>query len=462
MVAQPEKQDNTERSATEGNMRKSLFFTIGTALIATTSFAQSSSEVVHEAREKAERASQVEGALSALEGDGGANRAGRESAATIVNAARAFAPVRLPGSPSEWAERGLDLAKAKAVGDRLVQTLDDGTKITFTVDPEIQTALESMLDNRNVAHGSVVLIDPPTGRVLAMASHTEHDTPLPNLARKSTAPSASVFKVITAAALIESGGIDPAKPVCYHGGRSSLTKTNIKGDKRRDTKCASLDAALAWSINSIMAKLAFNHLERDDLAEWAERFGYNQIIPFELPVEVSTAEFVDDPFERARSAAGFWHTYLSPLHGAMIGAMLANDGVMMQPSIIERVESRDGEVLKSFEPQVFREVMPAKTARLLGEYMQKTTESGTARKYFKHRNGFPADVVASGKTGTLSNKDPYLGFTWFVGYAERDGQAVGVAGLACNTPLWQIKGAYAASEGVRMFFKRQGRTLAAK
>ncbi len=436
-------------------MRTSIIFTVGVAVVATAavSSAQTGSATIHAAAEKAQRASELESALISLETDGGANRAARQSAQSVLGAARAFRPVQLPGSPSEWVAAGLDPSKAERVGDQLVQTLADGTRVTFTLDPELQDSLEKMLNSRNVAHGSVVLIDPPTGRVLALVSHTQHSVPVPDIARKSTAPSASVFKVITAAALVESAKIDPEKPVCYHGGRSSLTKTNIKGDKKHDSKCTTLDAALAWSINSIIAKLAYNNLKREDLANWAERFGYNTAIPFELPVEVSTAEFVADPFERARSAAGFWHTYLSPLHGAMIGAMLANDGVMMQPSLIEQVEAPDGRISKRFEPRVFRQVMSPETARLLGKYMVKTTRAGTARKYF-NRGGFPDDITVSGKTGTLSNKDPYLGFTWFVGFAERDGQSIGVSGLACNTPLWQIKGAYAASEGVRMFFER--------
>lgn len=435
-------------------MRKLLAITLSSAVVASAgvSFAQSAGEIVQNATDHARRAAELEGALVALETDGGTNREARGAAQAIVGAARAFRPVELPSTGAQWVTAGLDLSRAKREGDRLVQVLDDGTRVTFTVDPEIQSRLEAMLDERNVAHGGVVLIDPPTGRVLALVSHTEHDTPIADLARKSTAPSASVFKVITAAALIEEG-VDPEKPVCYHGGRSFLTEGNIRGNKKLDGKCAKLDAALAWSINSVIAKLAFNNLERAELADWAERFGYNTEIPFELPVEKSTAEFVEDPFERARSAAGFWHTYLSPLHGAMIGAALANDGVMMQPSIIERVEDAGGRVVKQFEPLVFRRVMKPETAQKLGEYMELTTTAGTARRYF-NRNGFPSDITVSGKTGTLSNKDPYLGFTWFVGYGERDGHRVAVSGLACNTPLWQIKGGYAASEAVRLYFDR--------
>ena len=373
-------------------------------------------------------------------------------AASVAQAARAFEPVKIPVGNKDWTSLGLSLKKAVREGDHLVQTLKDGSKVTFTVDPDVQASLEKMLDDYNVPHSGVVLIEPSTGKVKAFVSHTEGKPVVEDLARKSLAPSASVFKIITAAALLETVGIDPEKDTCYHGGKSGLSQQNIKGDPKRDHKCATLGAALTWSINSIIAKLTYKHLKKQDLEVWAERFGYNSEIPFEFPVEVSTAEFVDDPFERARSAAGFYHTYLSPLHGALIGATLANDGVMMQPSIVEKLENASGETVIKFTPHVFKRVMKKETARKLSEMMKQTTTVGTARKYFRQRNAFPRDIVVAGKTGTLSNYNPYLGFTWFVGFADRDGQKIAVSGLVCNTPTWRIKGPFAASEAVRQYF----------
>lgn len=422
------------------------------------------SKSVESAVDKAQRSASLEASLDGLSTESYTPEVeanARSQASGIIHAARAFRPLELDRVPTDWVEVGLDLSKAKREGDKLVQTLPSGAKVTFTVEPETQAFVEKMLDNYNVPHSGVVLLDPKTGKVKAFVSHTEATPAIDGLARKSTAPSASVFKIVTAAALMESAGVKPAAKTCYHGGRSRLTARNIKGDRRRDRKCADLSSALAWSINSIMAKLTYRHLEKDDLQVWAERFGYNTEIPFELPVEVSTANFVEDPLERARAAAGFWHTHLSPLHGAMIGAAVANEGVMMVPSIVEKFENADGETLHTFEPRVFRRVMSASTARNLGEMMVKTTESGTARRYFKRRRSFPNHITASGKTGTLSNKDPYLGFTWFVGFAENeklDGERIAVSGLVCNTPKWRIKGPYAASEAVRMYFEKREST----
>ena len=70
----------------------------------------------------------------------------------------------------------------------------------------------------------------------------------------------------------------------------------------------------------------------------AHAFGFGEVIPFDAPVEASQVEIPsDDRLEFARSAAGFWHSTLSPLHGALVAATVANHGEMPSPRIIDRV-----------------------------------------------------------------------------------------------------------------------------
>jgi cell division protein FtsI/penicillin-binding protein 2 len=434
-------------------------FAIGAAAlscfaVALTTFSAGADEppgdTVRHAVEAAERAAATESALAAISDEGD-----DESDGAIASAGVAAEPVSLASVPKNWVAAGLDPSKAELEGDKYVQTLANGSKVTLTLDPKVQSHLDKMLENYRVPHGGIVLLEPDTGRVLAMASHTNHEPDVEDLARRSRAPSASVFKIVTAAALLESGVVGENDSICYHGGRSRLSERNIKGDPRRDRKCATIGDALAWSINSIMAKLAYKHIGADDMKVWAERFGYNTEIPFELPVEMSQAEAVGDPLERARMAAGFWHTYLSPLHGAMIAAAVENDGVMMRPTIIDSYAAPNGNILYEFEPKTFRRVMSEQTATTLQSLLQGTAEFGTARRYFGHRRAFPDDVTVGGKTGTLSEKEPYLGFTWFVGFGRHNqlgGVKAAVAGLVCNTPKWRIKGPYAASEALREYF----------
>ncbi len=423
---------------------------------------------VDRATDVAERAAATETSVRTLRLDAAADdaedAAGRH-ADSMVRAAQSFEQLEFPSVPDDWAAAGVDLDEAEPTEDgRLIQVLPDGSKVTFTVDPELQQRAESVINTHPVPHGSLVMIDPPTGRVLAMADESRRDSEYQDLSVNARPPSASVFKVVTAAALMEEAGQGPNDQVCFHGGTRGLTKTNITGHPDLDTQCDDLKGALARSINSLIAKQTYHNLSPDKLHEWAERFGYNQPIPFELPVEPSTASFDDDPYETARAAAGFWHTHLSPLHGAMIGAMLANDGVMMKPTIIERYQCPDGEVLYEAEPQVFREVMEPDTANQLAEMMEATAETGTARNHFRNRPGFPSSINVSGKTGTLSNQNPFLRFTWFVGFAEHqqwdDHPGVAISGLMANDPEWYMIGPRAASKGLNHYFslEQQRRT----
>jgi membrane carboxypeptidase/penicillin-binding protein len=375
----------------------------------------------------------------------------------LLAAAAAVKAVPVGKTPTDWVAAGLDISRAEEVDGKLVQTLPSGAKVTLTIDPKTQREVEKMYARYKIPYGGVALIEPSTGKVRALISQNHGAPVIKDVALKPIAPSASVFKVVTAAALVEGENISPSQKVCYHGGRSSLTDKNIEGDKRLDNRCGNLSDAVAWSINSLIAKLAYQNLSKAELEDWARRFGYNQEIPFELPVEVSVAEISDEPHERARTAAGFWNTRLSPLHGAMISAAYMNDGVMMQPTLIESYENEAGQITYTFEPRVWRRVMNKETAVTVRKMMNRTTQVGTARKYFRFRNEFPRDITTGGKTGTLSRKSPsYLGYTWFVGYGEaneKDGPQIAVGGLVCNKPLWHIKGPYAASEAIRIYIE---------
>jgi len=410
---------------------------------------------VAEAQRSAERAAATESALRRLDPDStaAAGLAAKHNARAIARAAQGFAPVDVEVVPRDWVAAGLDLSKAVREGDKLVQTLPNGGKVYLTLEPDVQARMTRVFDEYNVPHGGSALVEPDTGRVLALVSHSQGEPTISTIARRPIAPSASVFKVVTAAALIESAGVDPAANFCYSGGIRSLSDANIKGDLRSGPKCANLGDALAWSINSMIARLTYQNLSRNDLQVWAQRFGYNSEIPFELPVEISKAEFGDDPLERARAAAGFWHTYLSPLHGALIAASVANDGVMMQPTIVDKYVGPSGRTLYEFKPRTLRRVMSKKTATIMGKLMEGTADHGTARNYFQNRRDFPNSIQVSGKTGTLSDKDPYLGYTWFVGFARSaSGKKAAVGGLTCNTPIWRIKGPWVASETLRSYY----------
>lgn len=350
--------------------------------------------------------------------------------------------------------RGLDPLAHRLEDGVLVADLAEGRRAVLTLDPGLQAHVESEFERFEVPYGSVVAIEPATGRVLAYVSHSSANPEAGDLARDPTPPTASVFKIITAAALVDAG-VSPEERVCYHGGFSRLTESDLV-DSDRDVRCSTLADAVGGSINAIFAKLAVRHLDTPTLERYASAFGFGHALPFDVPTRPSPGEVPDhesDRLEFARTSAGFWHMHMSPLHGALIGATFANDGRMPRASMVDRVLDAEGHVLYRHEPEIFRAVIPRHTARTVGRMMERTVSDGTARRAFHDPRGNPflPGIRVAGKTGTLSNHDPYRGYTWWVGFAPADHPTIAVAALVVNTPRWRINASYAARETLRWY-----------
>src|SRR5207237_5814860 len=97
------------------------------------------------------------------------------------------------------------------------------------------------------------------GRVLALVSFSAGKANARPFALRAIAPAASIFKLVTAGALLELSPIDPTKQVCFHGGKRRLFAWNLE-DSRRDRRCADLPSAVAWSLNAPIAKMAVRNL----------------------------------------------------------------------------------------------------------------------------------------------------------------------------------------------------------
>src|SRR4030042_632128 len=152
---------------------------------------------------------------------------------------------------------GFDLGSLVEEDGRLVQRLEGRTIVT-TPDPELQRFAEALLERYEVPDGAAVAIDSRTGEVLVLAQHSERAPGRP-VALVAEAPAASMFKVVTAAALLDLTDLGPDAEVCYHGGARRITADLLAPDPARDTLCASLSSALGRSINVVFARLAHHH-----------------------------------------------------------------------------------------------------------------------------------------------------------------------------------------------------------
>jgi cell division protein FtsI/penicillin-binding protein 2 len=337
-------------------------------------------------------------------------------------------------------------------GARFSQLLEDGRSAVFTVSPELQRFASALLEDNDVPAGAIVVLNARTGRVLALAQR-RRGVDRPTVAFDPSPPAASLFKIVTTAALLERSPVSIDTVQCYHGGSQRLEQHNLVDSERDDTACASVTQALGHSINAVFAKLADRHLERGALLKYAERFGFNRAIPFDLAVPESSAEIPDDRLERARTAAGFWHTFVSPLHAAMMVQAIAHDGAMLRPFVVDKVVDPGGAIIYEGEPKLAARPISAGTARLLRTAMRETVTSGTARKAF-HKPGLPslAKVKVAGKTGTLTGQHPYRAYSWFAGFAPFDAPEVVIAVLVVNEPLWRIKSSETAALVLDKYF----------
>lgn len=392
----------------------------------------------------------VAGGVVAHRRDRGARAATSALSLSRSGALRAVGGLR---GGRDW--RGqLDLDQAKLEGNQLVQSLADGTRIHYALDPKLQRWALEYLRSHEVPYAAMSMIDLERARVLVMAGHAESNPKVNTreLCLTPWAPAASVYKLVTAAALLDQG-VSPDASVCYHGGMHGLQKRHITDNAKLDQACNTLSFGVAKSVNPIMAKLALRHLKPQDLVDWSYRFGFNRPLPFELPVQPSVARIPDGTLEFARVAAGFWRTEASVLHGALIAGVAASRGLLIWPTLVDSVREPDG---KSYSPRPLEpeRVMGRSLADKLAAMMVSTTTIGTASRSFHDRQGNPMlpGIEVGGKTGSLSRQTPFLHYSWFVGFAPAKKPRVAFAVLLGNPAKWRIKAHTAARVMLSHYF----------
>jgi peptidoglycan glycosyltransferase len=359
-------------------------------------------------------------------------------------------------APGEAAAHRLDWSRVRHDGGGYVQVLPDGRRAELTLDPTMQARVERLLRSHPTPYAAAVVLSVEDGRVLAMAgrSSKEPDKTTAELTLTPWAPAASIFKLVTATALIERG-VRPDTRVCYHDGIHSVEDSNLRSMPRLDGACGTLAFGLAKSQNAIIARLAHDHLDPRALQREAQALGFGVPLPFALPVEASVARVPDGALPFARTAAGFWNSTLSPMHGAYLAATLARGGVTPPLRVIDRIVDRQGNAVQP-AAALERRVVSEAAARAVGRMMVGTTEFGTARLGFRdkrtNRPLLPGIAVA-GKTGSLDRKDPYLSYSWFIGFAPAERPEVAVAVLLGNGPSWHVKAHQVAREVLSSYFE---------
>lgn len=331
-------------------------------------------------------------------------------------------------------------------------------RVTYTLDADLQKEADRMLQAYKPDYGSVVVMNAETGQVLAISSYNRREANSTSLAYRNTFPAASIFKIVTATAALDKYHLDPETVILFNGANHTLYRKNVMSDKvTRWTREMSLREAFAKSVNTVFGRIALEKLQPNDLQEYAQKFGFNQQIRSDLPVDVGFTEIPQDKsFELTEIASGYNRiTTLSPLHGAMIGSAVAAEGRMPIPYIVQNLKDQNGQVVFESQPMKAGVSMAPDSALKLKELMEATITEGTSRRSFKPlvRNKKFKELYVGGKTGSLTGMNPRGKTDWFVGFAIGEHSKLAIAAVTVNVDYWTVKSSHLAQALFQRHYK---------
>ncbi|MCI3274752.1 penicillin-binding protein 2 [Streptomyces cylindrosporus] len=324
--------------------------------------------------------------------------------------------------------------------DMITGKQKQGGNVVTTLNAAAQKAAYDGLKKQG-GKGAVAAIDPSTGKILALASYPSYDPstfagnststdsknwtalqkknnpsdPMLNRALRETYPPGSTFKVVTAAAALENGlytsadeATDSPLPYIMKG-----TTTELKNEGNIPCKNATLRIALRYSCNTVFGKIG-SDLGNDKMLAEAKKFGFDS--EQFTPVRSSASVFSDNmnSSQTALSSIGQFNTAATPLQMAMVASAVANNGKLMKPYMVDKLQSSNLDTISQTEPEELSQPLSAKNAQILQSMMETVVKEGTGTK------AQISGVTVGGKTGTAqhgveNSENPYA---WFISYAK--------------------------------------------
>ncbi len=325
-----------------------------------------------------------------------------------------------------------------------------GDNVILTLRPDIQRLALNELAGRC---GAVVVLDAKTGAVITMASSPTYNanlmlqptgynkvkkikgtcgdhTALQNNATAGLYPPGSTFKMVTAAAALDSGAYTPSSHFydpgyCTEYGQHVSNAGNPDQTGAEAFGSVTLAQGFEHSINSVFCNVG-KHIGGEKILEYAKRFGFYSLPPLETPPTERLASGLykngrlfdpsnESQIDPGRLAFGQFSMLATPLQMAMVGQTIANGGEELQPHLVDRIVAPDGSLVSKTTPQVLGHPIKPQTAAELNQMMQLVVQGGTAATV-----GFPASLKVAGKTGTAELGLGSIYDAWFVCFAPAD------------------------------------------
>lgn len=327
------------------------------------------------------------------------------------------------------------LSSHQFVADQIMSEIQgektNGDNVYTTLDLNLQAVAYDALGDYD---GAVVVMEPSTGKILAMVSkpdfnpnrvvedweeiNEEGSSVLFNRATQGKYTPGSVFKIVTALEYYRENpdtygdfDFDCDSSFTADGRTINCASNKSHGDEN-------LIEAFGDSCNSAFASLSLE-LDKTKWNQTAKELLFGESLPIDFPHSISSfslSESADDS-TTMETGIGQGTTTVSPLHMALISSAICNNGVLMEPYLVDHTESADGEVLDSYTATEYGALMTEKEAEVLENFMRQTVLKGTATKLKTSK------YEAYGKTGTAQISDTEdTTNAWFTGYIKVDGK----------------------------------------
>jgi peptidoglycan glycosyltransferase len=333
-------------------------------------------------------------------------------------------------------------------------------KINYSINKKLSDYIKKQLRRYRSDYASVVVIDNNNGRIISAIDYTRNTKKFgKDITFSSTNPAASIFKVITAAELLENTEVETSSLVSYSGRATTLYKYQLKDKKTRWTREIAFKRAFAYSNNVVFGKTAIKNTSYSGLAKMANKFGFNKNVVQLIDVGNSKLFTKMDDYGLAELASGFNRkTMISPVHGAVIASIIANDGVYIRPSVVTSIidDEFDREV---WSPNFLAErVLTKDSNKDMQKLMELTVKKGTARGAFRPwKMKRLKNIRIGGKTGTITGGLPYGKRDWFISYAvpqNGNDKGISVAVMIVNVKKWYIKSTVLAKKVIEHYYSK--------
>lgn len=305
-----------------------------------------------------------------------------------------------------------------------------GDTIVSTLDVKLQEAAYNALGNQK---GAVVVLEPSTGKILAMVSKPDYNpntvnqnwnaltddsnknSALINRATQGLYPPGSTYKILTALEYIRENK-ETYKDYNYTcKGQDIFNNVSIRCYNGEKHGKVDLLHSFSESCNTSFANMG-TKLNMDSFRKLNETFLFNRKLPTNIPYNMSSfvLDSSSDQSEIPQTVIGQGKTLISPFHNALITSAIANGGILMTPYTVDSITNSSGTLVKKNVPNTYGTLMSSKEAEILTKMMEEVVTSGTGSSLNN------IGVRAAGKTGSAEFNNKNESHAWFVGFAPTD------------------------------------------